>query len=90
MTISLATHSKGYLLLRVDGDEVERVGPRFLAVHRLAAYAWGDLDGLDDPREVDHLDAVPCHNSEANLDAVEPEDHGRRTRRRAQERRGDA
>lgn len=57
-----------------------------IAHHRVLAYAWGAIDDLDDPREVDHTTPIPWLNIESNLDAVEPEDHGRRTRRRARRR----
>lgn len=79
---------KGYLIVAVDGDDVEGVGRRFVAVHRLAAYAWDVLDGLDDDREVHHRDRAPDHNAEANFEALPPEEHGRVTAR--QQRRGSA
>jgi hypothetical protein len=44
-------------------------------IHRLAAVAWGELDGLDDHRHVHHEDSCPWHNAEGNLSAVEPERH---------------
>jgi hypothetical protein len=90
MRIQYRSDGKGHLLIRADGDDVEGVGPRFVQAHRLAAIAWGELDSLDDPREVDHLDSVPCHNAQENLDAVDDATHGRRTRERAAERRASA
>lgn len=61
-----------------DGSE-----ERYVYTYRLAAVAWGILDGLDDPREVDHAElAHPMVTAEWNLEAVEPETHGRRTRAR--------
>ena len=60
-------------------------------VHRLAAVAWGILDGLDDEREVHHEvpeawrsvddteDAgIPWLQAEACLSAHEPAEHARR------------
>jgi hypothetical protein len=59
-----------------------------VAHHRVLAFAWGLLDDLDDEREIDHLTPVPWLNIEGNLDAVDPEDHGRRTRLREARRGG--
>ena len=83
MTLQVVTHSEGYRLLRADGDDVEGVGPRFISLHRLKAFACGDIDSLSDPREVDHIDRCPGHNSETNLQALDPVTHGRVTRDRA-------
>lgn len=55
---------------------------RGLRHHRVIAYAYGMLDSLDDSREVDHLIPIRWLNYEANLEAVDPADHGRRTRSR--------
>jgi hypothetical protein len=52
---------------------------QYVYVHRLAAVAWGILDGLDDPRHVHHERAIPWYNAEDNLRAVEPDRHGRVT-----------
>lgn len=83
---------KGYLLIVADGEDVEALGGprRYVAVHRLAAVAWGVLDGLDDPREVHHVDVVPAHTAEANLVALDADEHGRLTRENAAERRVEA
>lgn len=51
--------------------------------HRLAAVAWGILDGLDDPREVDHVDRSPTLTAEGNLVALSRDDHVERTVERA-------
>lgn len=48
----------------------------YIYVHRLAAVAWGVLDGLDDNRHVHHRQAVPWYNAVENLEAVEPDHHG--------------
>jgi hypothetical protein len=64
-------------------------GPeRPVYIHRLAAVAWGELDGLDDPRHVHHVTPVPWLNTEANLRAEEPDRHARitHTQQRAGER----
>ena len=89
MTVRLDTRGdgKGHRLLRVDGDDVAGEHPRFVAVHRLAAVAWGRLDGLDDPREIHHADESPGHNADTNLVALSPEAHGRITRTNEQRRR---
>jgi hypothetical protein len=79
---------KGHALVVVDGEDVDGVGRRYVAAHRLAAVAWGVLESFDDPREVHHVDVVPCHNSECNLEALKPEQHARVTNRNARERRG--
>lgn len=85
MTLRWITHgSKGYTMLRVGQESHDAgVGPRFVSMHRLAAVAWGVLDGLDDEREVDHQHPVPWYNAETNFQAVHPDDHGRLTRERA-------
>lgn len=94
MTIRLVPRgdAKGHRLIRVDGEDVENPEghPRFVAEHRLAAYAWDLIDSLDDPREIDHVDVVPCHTAEDNLEPREPDEHGRITRERVKERRASA
>lgn len=76
-----------------DGYERWRTSYRgrdeYCYVHRLAAVAWGILDGLDDERHVHHrvLDedlgdiqpkspGVPWLNVEEAFEAVEPDLHG--------------
>ena len=92
MSVRLSVYSgssddaSGYLLFRVDGDDVESVGPRFVAVHRLAALAWGDIDSLSDALEIHHRDGCPVHNSEQNVEALEPREHGRVTRQQVERR----
>lgn len=83
--IRLDAHSDGYRLLRVDGEDLPDGddGPRYLMLHRLTLYAQGVLDSPrfdEDPREVHHVDRVPSHNSESNLDALDPVSHGSTTR----------
>ena len=48
---------------------------RYVYVHRLAAVAWGILDGLDDPRHVHHVDGINWLNIEENLEARAPDRH---------------
>lgn len=63
----------GYVSLRAAADNREFR----LYLHRLTAYAHGDLDGLDDHREVHHRDGDRWNNSPDNLEALEPRDHRR-------------
>jgi hypothetical protein len=70
-----------YVRLRVRCPEQGK--DRVVYLHRLTAYAHGKLDALrfaDDPREVHHLDGDKWNNDPDNLQAREPEDHGRLTR----------
>lgn len=84
MTVLLATTGKGYEELRPRGRDGTSDGIKH---HRLLAYAWGEIDTLDDPREVDHaVFVVPWLNVEWNLEAVDPVEHGRLTRSRARRR----
>lgn len=62
----------------------------YVYTYRLAAVAWGVLDGLGDDRHVDHLDCCPAHTAESNLQAVEPDNHARLTVERTQQRRNRA
>jgi|GEM_PF-1798244 len=74
-TISIArfeTRGDGYERWRSWDGERER----YVYVHRLAAVAWGILDGLDDPRYVHHVNGIEWLNSEDNLEARDPVDHG--------------
>lgn len=49
---------------------------QYVYVHRLAAVAWGVLDGLDDPRHVHHVDGIEWLKVEDNLEARDPVRHG--------------
>ena len=49
---------------------------RYVYVHRLAAVAWGILDGLDDPRHVHHVVPIRWYTTEDNIEAVDPPEHG--------------
>lgn len=80
----LYTTGRGYEEFRRPGRQGVSDG---LKHHRLLAYAWGLLDSLDAPEHVDHRVEVRWLNTERNLQPVKPDDHGRRTRHRAQQRR---
>ena len=68
---SFRTRRDGYERWRSwEGD-----GERYVYVHRLAAVAWGILDGLDDDRHVHHRQSVGWLNTEANLEARDPVRH---------------
>lgn len=81
---------KGHELLRITPEHHDGRATRYVSVHRLAAVAWGLLDGMDDPREVHHITEVGWLNAESNLEALPPQEHARRTRRREYERRQEA
>jgi hypothetical protein len=65
------TRRDGYERWRSFEDGRER----YIYVHRLAAVAWGILDGLDDDRHVHHVNGVEWFNTEDNLEACEPDHH---------------
>lgn len=76
---------RGYELA-VDPDAPRATSPR-IAHHRLILYAEGEIESpFEYPLEVDHLTPIPWLNYAENLDAVEPDEHGRRTRERARRR----
>jgi len=77
-------HSKGYRLLRVDAEDTAGDHPRFVAIHRLVALAHGELDALNQPLDVHHLDKLRDRNGPENLEALPSEDHGRVTREQEQ------
>jgi hypothetical protein len=68
----------GYKFIRHEGQTV--------AHHRLIAYAYGMIDSLDDPREVDHIDTQPGIDYEAGLQALSERDHATITRARERRR----
>lgn len=70
------TDRQGYEFVRADNTHL-------IAHHRLLAYAWGIIEDIDTPEEVDHITEVQWLNTESNLQAVEPSEHGSITRRRA-------
>ena len=71
--VRLLTSADGYRYICVghpsDGDAA--VVPEY----RLAAYAWGLLDGLGDSREIHHVDRCRAHTAEGNLVALSRDDH---------------
>ena len=81
---------KGHEQFRIGEEHHGGRGVKYASVHRLAAYAWGILEDYNDPREVHHVIEVGWYNAEDNLVALEPEHHGRETRRREAERKGRA
>lgn len=82
------TNGRGYEEIRPCGREGASQG---VLHHRILAWAWGvGLDGLDDPREVDHRTEVPWLNTEANLRPLAAGEHSRRTRARERARRATA
>lgn len=83
-------NDKGHEQFRIGEEHHDGIGVRYVSVHRLAAYAWGILETMDDPREVHHLKEIGWFNAEENLVALPPEDHARETRRREYERRQEA
>ena len=64
----LTTTNDGYAALQTHGS-------RPVYVHRLVAYAHGELDSLADPRQVHHCDGCTWVNSPENLEAREPPEH---------------
>ena len=81
----LVYHNKdGYEML-TPPEEPLATAPR-ISHHRLIAYAHGELSDPWEPLEVDHLIPIPWLNYAANLEAVGPIEHGRRTRRRERAR----
>lgn len=72
-------HTGGYEFV-ADGSNP------LVAHHRLLAYAWGVIDSLYAPVEIDHKRAVGWLNIEDNLQAVEPSEHSRITRYREYQR----
>lgn len=85
MTVPYETRRfDGYERWRVWDPEERR--ERYVYTHRLAAVAWDVLDGLDDERHVHHVTEVPWLNTEENLEAVEPDEHGQVTRQQVRAR----
>jgi len=71
--IRLITSERGYRYIghgHPSDDEAAVVSE-----HRLAAVAWGLLDGLGDDREIHHADRCTAHTAEENLLAVSRDDH---------------
>lgn len=64
----------GYVRIRCWDGEREH----YLYLHRLAAYAAGEIDALDAGEHVHHVDGDRWNNAHDNLEAVTPEAHDRR------------
>ena len=61
--VSTPTHDAyGYVPIGVDG--------KIYKIHRAIGVAFGLLTGLDDERQIDHMDLNPSNNNLANLRAV--------------------
>lgn len=87
MAENLYTTGNGYEEIREPGRDGASNGIKH---HRLLAYAWGQIDDLQDPREIDHVTEVRWFNTEDNLRPLGKVEHGRRTRRREAERKAQA
>lgn len=66
----LYTAGSGYSYVAESGHATRPV-----YVHRLVAYAHGEIDSLADPREVHHRDGCEWVNSPENLQALDHEVH---------------
>jgi hypothetical protein len=64
----------GYVRLRHFDGEREH----YLYLHRLAAYAAGELDSLDAAEHVHHVDGDRWNNHPENLEALDPATHDSR------------
>lgn len=63
---------------------IQTYGSKPVYVHRLVAFAYGEIDTLAEPVHIHHRDGVTWNNAPENLEAVEPEQHtGRHNRLRA-------
>jgi hypothetical protein len=71
--VRILVSDEGYRYLAVGhpSDEDVVVVPE----HRLAAVAWGLLEGLDDEREIHHIDRSKTHTAESNLAAFTRDNH---------------
>jgi hypothetical protein len=82
--VCLRTSSEGYRYIDVGHPSDE--GHASVLEHRLAAVAWGLLDGLDDPREIHHVDEMTTVTAEWAIEAVTRADHVERHVEEALER----
>lgn len=62
-----------YPRLRVWDSEEQR--DHYLYLHRLTAYAHGEMDSLWNAKEVNHIDKDSWNNHPENLEAVTREEH---------------
>jgi len=78
-------HGQEFLVDPISSSTRYNDGP-VLAHHRLIAYAYGLIDDLFEPVEIDHEIEISWLNYIENLDPKEPEDHAKFTRRREYKR----
>lgn len=64
-----------YIRLRVRDPTTGR--DRYVNLHRLVAYAHGELEHIRDDLDVHHLNGDRWDNRPSNLEAREPAEHGR-------------
>ncbi|MFB6137531.1 MAG: HNH endonuclease [Halobacteriaceae archaeon] len=64
----------GYV--RIRAWDADRGHDRYLYLHRLAAYAHGELEDLHASDHVHHSDGDRWNNDPANLEARDPVGHG--------------
>jgi len=68
---------------RIEFDTAGYISLRFchrsteyrLYLHRLTAYAHGELESLDSDKHVHHVDADRWNNQPENLEAMTPDEH---------------
>jgi hypothetical protein len=60
---------------RIRVWDAEAGHDRYVYLHRLTAYAHGQLDALWSPLEVHHRDSDSWNSRPENLEAVTPEEH---------------
>jgi len=81
---------KGHLLIKAAGEDTDTSGPRggrrYIAVHRLVAYANRLIDSPGDDLQIHHVDGIPIRNGWENLIPLEPEIHGEVTREQIEAR----
>lgn len=82
--VSLRTSSEGYRYIEVGHPRDE--GHKSVLEHRLAAVAWGLLDGLGDDREIHHVDDMTTVTAEWAIEAVTRDEHVERHVEEAVER----
>lgn len=90
MSVRFVTHAgKGYSLVEASGgDSPDPTGGRwYISIHRLCAYAWGELEAVTDDEEIHHVIPCPWYNADANLLALPSDEHARITREQTRERR---
>ena len=71
--VRLWTSAAGYRYISVEHPTDGSVD--VVSEHRLAAVAWGVIEGLGDSREVHHSDRCKAHTAETNLEAMSRDEH---------------